>query len=308
MHTTANAPISTSVAYPNPDLGFSQIQGSYDADKNGSVRNWTMTAGINNEHNHATGTGLYASVIGASVSKLKAGGGGLVFYIGNHDFNSSSATGINGIRMYMNAFLTPGSINNNCSIGQTVLNLLPIKLLFFNAIADNSNSKVDLKWITSTEINASHFVIERSTDGIHFSDQGMVSAFGNSTEQKNYFFNDNFSSAAGSTIYYRLRQVDNNGTFDYSPIRTIQIEQSAGKTALVYPNPVTNKLYISIPAGWQNKKVVLELFNSTGQLEKRSEVSGSFIEPVNMIHFTPGIYMVRMSCNNEMARQKIIKQ
>jgi hypothetical protein len=68
----------------------------------------------NNEHGHATGTGANTSIIGTSVSKLYYDKGGLVFYIGNHSFPTNSQAGIKGIRMYMNAFLTPS--NTNCPV------------------------------------------------------------------------------------------------------------------------------------------------------------------------------------------------
>jgi hypothetical protein len=63
--------------------------------------------------------------------------------------------------------------------------ILPVKLVSFTAML-SSNKKVDLEWVTASEINTSHFVIERSTDGSTFSDAGTVFAFGNTTEQKNY--------------------------------------------------------------------------------------------------------------------------
>ena len=62
----------------------------------------------------------------------------------------------------------------------------------------NNNNKVDLKWETATEINVSHFIIEKSIDGKNFSDAGMVFAYGNTTSKSNYVFADNISNMQSS--------------------------------------------------------------------------------------------------------------
>ena len=106
--TVSNTAIGTTVLFPNPDLSFNQFEGAFNGSLTGSVRNWEITdAPANGEHNHVTGTGANTSVISASVSKMVSGKGGLVFYLGNHDYSTADIQNINGIRMYMNAFLTP---------------------------------------------------------------------------------------------------------------------------------------------------------------------------------------------------------
>src|SRR5206468_811343 len=111
IHITNTNVSTASVIFPNADLSFSQIDGIFDINYGGSVRNWTLASGstfVNNEHNHACGgTMVSQSPLGASVSKLNGAGakGGLVFYLGNHNFASVTAIeSINGIRMYLNAF------------------------------------------------------------------------------------------------------------------------------------------------------------------------------------------------------------
>ncbi|HEY0434449.1 MAG TPA: hypothetical protein VGC95_11280, partial [Chitinophagaceae bacterium] len=72
-----NTSVGTSIAFPNPDLSYSQFEGLYNASISGVVQNWKIIgSSSNNEHNHATGMGADNSVIGASVSKVKAGPGG----------------------------------------------------------------------------------------------------------------------------------------------------------------------------------------------------------------------------------------
>lgn len=106
-----NATISTNISFPNPDLAYSQFQGQFDGNLGGSLRNWRLTAGSsyhNNAHDHAEGSAI-PSAVSASVSKLLPANrkGGLIFYLGNHQYDVSSQTSANGMRMYLNAFLTP---------------------------------------------------------------------------------------------------------------------------------------------------------------------------------------------------------
>ena len=307
--TVTNVAIGTTLSYPNPDLSFSQFQGVYNASNAGSVRNWTIAGGINNEHNHATGTGVNSSVIGASVSKLKSGIGGLVFYVGNHEFKViDGIPGINGIRMYMNAFLTPVSINSNCSMGELLPYLLPVKLIAFNAILDKT--RTNLTWISSMESNTSHFVIERSYDAVSFTGVGIVLAHGTSGEVRNYNFTDDINLSATTVIYYRLRTVDTDGKFSYSAIRVIRISSTGNEIAILsYPNPAGNELRITVPPAWQNKKVTFEIFNTNGQVTKKIESANSNqTETIDVSKLVPGFYLVKASCNGETAQQKIIKQ
>lgn len=94
------------------------------------------------------------------------------------------------------------------------------KLISFTAVFNNN--KADLKWATASEINVSHFVIERSTDGVNFSDAGVFFAYGNATDKTNYSFSDKLNSNQAAIVYYRLYSVDNNGKGQYSEIATVK--------------------------------------------------------------------------------------
>lgn len=186
---------------------------------------------------------------------------------------------------------------------------LPVKLISFTAQL-NDNNKVDLKWTTATEINASHFVIEKSLDGRTFSDAGTVFAAGNSTSVQHYTFSDNLIPTTKTVIYYRLRQVDLDGRTDYSATRIIRTGNSDGRaTILTYPNPAASEVRITIPTNWQGKKVNYEVVNVSGQTTYRMVVgSSSQTETINLSNMAPGFYMVKVTCNGEVAQQKIVKQ
>jgi hypothetical protein len=201
--------------------------------------------------------------------------------------------------LYMKGFNLPSQI------------VLPIKLESFTAMLNSSGNKVDLRWVTSSEKNTSHFAIEKSADGNTFSDAGMVFAYGNSSEKVNYTFTDNINGTSAKVIYYRLRSVDADGQVDYSDVRMIRVAKQTEQTIaiLTYPNPVTTELRITIPAQWQGKQVTYEMFNPNGSAAKRlSTANSSQTETLDLAKLAPGFYMVKVTCGTETATQKIIKK
>lgn len=133
----------TSISYPNADLSYSQFQGPVNIDKGGSLKNWTYSGNTRNqEHDHAKGT-LSNSNIGASVAKLAStSNGGLLFYLGNHKFDRTDDLSVlNGIRMYLNAFLTPTS--NNKTVCFTTPPVFPIKQSGSICFAKSTNQAIN---------------------------------------------------------------------------------------------------------------------------------------------------------------------
>lgn len=109
-----------SVSYPNADIPFSQFEGGYSIKQGGSVQNWRLAPGsfLKNYTTYIT-TGPGNNPIGNSVAKVLplTSQGGLVFYMGNHSFTSTTDYNeINGVRMYMNAFLTPSNCQNQFNV------------------------------------------------------------------------------------------------------------------------------------------------------------------------------------------------
>ena len=188
-------------------------------------------------------------------------------------------------------------------------NVLPVKLSFFTA--QLNNNRVDLKWQTATEVNLNYFVVEKSTDGINFSEAGIVFAKGNGTEKADYSLADNSNTNQPGVIYYRLRSTDNDGKSQLSETRVIRIGKSAVSSIsiLTFPNPATSEVRITVPATWQNKRLTCEVIALNGQVVKKSEAAnGGQTETVNIATLSPGMYIVRVSCEGQTAQQKIIKQ
>jgi hypothetical protein len=117
-------------------------------------------------------------------------------------------------------------------------NPLPVELTDFTAIVVDK-AAVRLAWATASEKNADYFDIERSTDGSTFARIATVAAAGASTIARTYQLLDAALPASTRTLYYRLRQVDRDGTFAFSPVRTITLVEVIGLA--LFPNPTTGK-------------------------------------------------------------------
>ena len=137
-----------------------------------------------------------------------------------------------------------------------------------------------LKWATASELNNKGFWIEkRLASESSFLPIAWIDGQGTTTLEQRYEFLDE-DVPRGQNIYYRLRQVDYNGTFDFSPIRQGKLELTA-KDILVYPNPTYSELTIELGESPTESQALL--FNAKGQLliqqqliSKESQLSLTF--------------------------------
>ncbi len=113
--------------------------------------------------------------------------------------------------------------------------VLPVKLTSFTAVPKNYD--VLLNWQTEQEINSSHFIVERSTNGFSFTSIGRVEAKGTSDTRVAYHFTDNKPVIFDRPVYYRLRSVDKDGSFQYSRIVYVVLKTAGSHVQNVYPNP-----------------------------------------------------------------------
>ena len=139
---------------------------------------------------------------------------------------------------------------------------LPVELVSFQAEAI-SQREVEIQWSTASEINSSHFDLERSMDGEEFSTVTQIPAAGYSQSLLEYNYIDN--PAETGTIYYRLLQVDRDGAKTYyGPIST-QSLSSKPQDFVLYPNPVNTQFQINFETE-ESAEYTVKIFNSTGQL------------------------------------------
>ncbi len=118
--------------------------------------------------------------------------------------------------------------------------VLPVILKTFEVKPENRTAL--LTWATTEESNSSHFDIEHSADARAWIKVGQVSARGQSNDLRRYSFPHH--PAQDGQHYYRLKMTDRDGTFAYSPIRSVRFNRTAGEEMYVYPNPSSDRLYL----------------------------------------------------------------
>ncbi len=164
---------------------------------------------------------------------------------------------------------------------------LPVKFVSFYATSQNNN--VLLSWATSEEKDNSHFEIEKSVDGREWKTVGVVFGNGTSSLLNKYSYTD--KSAKSATNYYRIRQVDNNGTAVYSvkvisetkATSSVSIFASNGKNIVVNMNDTRENMQVTV-------------LNTNGQVVNRQTVSNaSYQVTVPMNNVPSGLYIVQVS-------------
>lgn len=183
--------------------------------------------------------------------------------------------------------------------------VLPVELIDFNF--KSSKSQVALHWQTATETNNAGFEIQRSTDGKNFQNLSFIEGKGTTHEQQDYVYEDK-DLRSGQLYYYRLKQIDFDGQFEYSEIITAR---TAGKEIIgtFAPNPAvagqTTLAYTTAEAG----ELLLSIFNIAGKEVLRqtpSVVSGTNSFDLDLSGLDAGMLFVKMQQGQQMVYEKIV--
>jgi hypothetical protein len=169
--------------------------------------------------------------------------------------------------------VTSGAINMASNVVTPCISALPIDLISFDAKLNTEKKYVSLDWQTASESNSSHFMIEKSADGLTFDDLSKISAKGNSHTISNYSFID-IEPFIGVS-YYRLKQIDADGSFVYSnpgriDFTPIHIE------CKVFPNPVCEVINIEVMTDLNSEGLIFEVYGSDGKMVKSVQLTNPF--------------------------------
>ncbi|MBB5282340.1 hypothetical protein HNQ92_000461 [Rhabdobacter roseus] len=182
-----------------------------------------------------------------------------------------------------------------------VAGILPVTFTYFKA--QPLGTQVDLAWETAWEKNSQEFVIQRSTDLKEFGDIGRLAAAGESDGKRQYTFTDE-TPAAGAN-YYRLRQVDQDGTYAYSKVIDATVRPNA-PALLVSPNPASSDL-IRLRA-YATDVSSLRLTNLLGQeiSFKAQATGGDYIEIKPSQPLPTGVYLLSLHQNGLQQHTKVL--
>ncbi len=191
----------------------------------------------------------------------------------------------------------------NVTSGTACSVVLPVELADFTA-EKTSSADVQLRWITASEDNASHFEIERSLDSKTFTKIGTVKAVGHSHTDLHYDLLDkNVPTIQSNIFYYRLKTVDLDKSATISPTKAVVFDRKDNKIALeISPNPATkDKLHIILRGGIaENTPTDLTITDILGRLvyKKNGLMTANSRVDIDFggQNITPGVYIV--SCQN----------
>lgn len=184
---------------------------------------------------------------------------------------------------------------------ESVVAALPVEFSGFSGKVKGKGIRLD--WSTATESNNKQFEIEFSTDGKTFKQIGVVVGAGTTYITKQYHFEH--TSPVQGINYYRLRQVDFDGAFEYSSMVTVEIKGKAFATYRLFPNPVQNSFTIQAEDGEVPQNVTL--INTLGQEIKLNNANAntSFELPTSLQR---GTYIVRFEGAGETQFERIVVQ
>ncbi|OYU97544.1 MAG: hypothetical protein CFE21_04425 [Bacteroidetes bacterium B1(2017)] len=300
--TTGTVPTSVSVVYytgtnaPNLLASKTQYNAYYAITAIGGAG---YTYGISLISDSAT----FGNVAGTNASKIARYTGTTWNLISN-----SSATAFNG------NMLTTG--NNQTVFGNFagtdfLNNPLPVEMLNFNASLLNSD--VLLNWATSSEKNNKGFEVEKSSDGVSFTNIGFVKGASNSSTTQTYKHLDAnaFENAPSTALYYRLKQVDQDGKYTYSKVAIVSKDVKESKQVVVFPNPFTTHFDLVL-TGAKNETITIETSNIEGkqvnsQVKTLNETGVNVLSTQNLESLPAGIYFVRVTHLDTIQVFKLVK-
>jgi hypothetical protein len=185
---------------------------------------------------------------------------------------------------------------------------VPVELKGFTA--NISGKKVNLDWSTSTETNNMKFEVQRKYDEIDWSTIGSVKGNGTTTQTHSYSFSDDLNSISSSKIFYRLKQIDFNGSFTFSDeISVTNMIVSLFELEQNYPNPFNPSTSIQYTLG-SKQFVSLKVYNVVGKevaaLVNEEKETGYHSIIFNANDFPSGVYFYKISAGSFIQTKKML--
>jgi len=221
----------------------------------------------------------------------------------NYRFNGSvngnadvTRTAIMNTSSWIGSGSRVGYVDLTGNIGNSAF---PVELTFFAGTISGNN--VELRWRTETELNNYGFDIERATENSDWLALGFVEGHGNSNSPKEYSFSDS-NIGISDRYYYRLKQIDNDGTFEYSDIITVEVGGPDNfYLSQNYPNPFNpqTRIDFTIP---EKLVVTLRVYNILGELVTEliheEKDAGSYSVTFGASNLSSGIYIYRLETSD----------
>jgi len=237
--------------------------------------------------------------------------------------NSQSVVNSGGIEYVLNSFTVPGNIDGTeAGVPQEYKvasdhlpvyadylfhdSASPVELSSFTGVINGDH--IDLRWRTETEVNNYGFYIESRTENSNWLTIGFIEGHGNSNSPKEYNFSDTDINYPG-THYYRLKQMDNDGTYEYFNVVTVEVGTlNDFYLSQNYPNPFNPETRIDFTLA-EKQMVSLRIYNSLGELvnelvnEERE--AGSYSVTFIGSNLPSGVYIYKLQTSSFAVNKKM---
>ncbi len=210
-------------------------------------------------------------------------------YMGVHNVTDNTIV-FSGVSISEDVQFTIGSTSN--------LNALPVEFLYVKANKEGDRTR--LSWATAMELNNSHFEIERSIDGQDFEFIGEELGNGNSNNIIKYEYWDDYLPTHTKMVYYRLKQVDFDGVFEYSPVVYVSNDDEATQMR-VYPNPASDHVSVSKP-GYDFDVQIL----NQGGVVVAQKLGQQDQAQLNLTNVPSGMYIISVITETDKESQQLI--
>ena len=237
--------------------------------------------------------------------------------------NSQSVVNSGGIEYVQSSFTVPGNIDGTEEgVPQEFIvasdhlpvyadyifhdGASPVELSSFTGVLNGDH--IDIQWRTETEVNNYGFYIESRTDNSNWLTIGFVEGHGNSNSPKQYNFSDDNINQSG-TYYYRLKQMDNDGTYEYFDVVTVEVGVLNNfYLTQNYPNPFNpeTRIEFTLP---EKQLVSLRVYNTLGELVEElvneEREAGSYTVTFVASNLPSGVYIYKFQTSSFTINKKM---
>jgi hypothetical protein len=224
--------------------------------------------------------------------------GGTLTIVSNASLTDCAAEGICDFLAGTGA----ASISNNAAGCNSVAEVeadcaaAPVELTFFKGTRENK--QVMLTWQTASEKNNDHFLVEHGQNGNQFQTLGRVTGNGTSSASNNYHFQHR--QPAKGINYYRLKQVDFDGKFEYSPLVSVFFENEEPE---IFPNPTTGPVWLKGESQGRRTARVTDL---AGRVVLEKDLSESSL--IDLFGQPSGVYLIEIQTDDRKSVKRVVKE
>ncbi len=251
----------------------------------------TLTSDIYITNPHPTSTYTWSTI-----------GGNIIYTAPSGTWIQVNQPGTYIVTQRLQAGCSPYATDTVTILRDSTCNILPARFRSFSGVYNANEKKAELQWTVQNNSLVRSFVVEASIDGGNFGDAGMVLSNHNLSDEASYSFNYNIPFGVYSFIEFRIRMLEQDGSYSYSRIIRINAKPLLREGITIAPNPVRGKFQMAINSSSdvQAKILFLDMHGRTVMVMNELLKKGTNVFAVSVNeNWQPGIYNALLKINQE---------